>query len=720
MPDAPTPNYHWPPLGERRVIGHPYSRLDGILKSTGAAKYNTDVKPDGLIFAALLTSPHAHARIKSIDTSAAEKLPGVTAVRVIADAGKEIQWQGAEIAAVAATTEEVARDAVRLIKVDYEILPHLVREDDLAKAGNRAKAAGEQTTGDPDKAFKEADVVSEGVYGIPVLTHCCLEPHGQSSAWKDDKIEYWPSTQNVSGIGGDVGKALGVPAANIHVHMDHIGGGFGSKFSADLWGVEGAQLSKSSGGRPVKLYLDRETELLIAGNRPSAYGKIKMAAKSDGTITGWMSETWSTGGVGGGGLSADLFPYVYRQVPNRRINHTAVSTNTGSARAWRAPNHPQASYLTCSAMDDLAAKLKMDPLDLFLKNLSYTNRPEAYKAQLEKAAELIEWKKNWTPRGQGGSGYMKRGLGIGVGTWGGAGHSSTCRVTIHPDGSVEVELGSQDLGTGTRTIIAMVAAETFGLPVSAINVKIGDSNYPPSSGSGGSTTVGGVSSSTRKAAINALDKLLANVAPALGVAPDALDANDRRIVVKGDSSKSMTWDAACRRLGQNKISETAENQPRNAPKEGLNTGGVAGVQMADVSVDTETGVVKMNRMVAVHDCGLIINPKTAESQILGACIMTVCGALMEERIADQQIGRILNADMEFYKLAGIKDIGEIVVHLDITPENDKRGVIGLGEPPTIPGIGAIANAVANAIGVRVPSLPLTPYRVLDALNGRKA
>jgi len=706
-------------MDQRKVIGTRQSRIDGIAKATGAAKYNSDVKPKDMLFAVLVSSPYAHARVKSVDTSAAEKLKGVTAARVMTDAGKEVQWEGQEVAMVAAVTEEIARDAARLVKVDYEILPHLVREDDLDKAAANAKAAGEQVTGDPDQAFKDADVVSEGEYGIPVITHCCLEPHGATIAWNGDHVDYWPSTQGVSDAGGDLARALSVPASNIGVNMQYIGGGFGSKFQSEAFGVAAAQLSKASGGRPVRVFLDRDVELLIAGNRPSGFGKIKVAAKKDGTITAWQSQTWSTGGLGGGGFGAELFPYVYRQVPNRRVNHTAVSTNCGSARAWRAPNHPQASFLTCSALDDLAAKLNMDPLDVFMKNADYTARADSYRRQLQKAAEMIEWKKNWHPRGEG-SGTVRRGLGLGVGTWGGAGHASKCLTTINPDGTVVVELGSQDLGTGTRTVIAMVAAETLGLPVSAIHVDIGDNKYPQSGASGGSTTVGGVSTSTRKSTVNALQKLFERVASSLGTTPDKLEAVNATIRVKGDSSKSLTWKAACNKLGVNKISEMGENDPRRAAREGLNTGGVAGVQMSDVSVDTETGVVRINRHVAVHDCGLVISPTTAESQVFGACIMSICAALSEERVMDQQTGRMLNADMEFYKLAGIGDIGEILVHMDITPENDKRGVIGLGEPPTIPGIVAIANAVANAIGVRVGRVPLTPDRVLAALERRNA
>jgi xanthine dehydrogenase YagR molybdenum-binding subunit len=711
-------DYRWPEMSKRRVMGKRQSRLDGAQKALGKAKYASDINRPGLLHAAVLACPHAHARITAIDTSAAEKTKGVAAVKITSPAGTEIQWAGTEVAAVAATTIEIARDAVRKIKVDYEILPYVVNEADLKKAASRVKPAGEQITGDPEQAFKEADVVSEGYYAIPVLTHCCLETHGLAIQWQGEKLEYWPSTQALSDIASDLGRGLKVPAANIHAMQDAIGGAFGSKFAADRWAVEAATLSKSSGGKPVKLFLDRGVDQMIAGNRPSAFMRAKLGAKKDGTLIAWQSESWATGGFGGGGMPP--IPYVYTNIPNRRLNHSAVSIHAGGARAWRAPNHPQASFLTASAMDDMAAKLNMDPIEFFSKNAGYTARPETYRRQLVKAAELSDWKKRWHPRGDSGTGAIKRGLGVGFGTWGGAGHASQCRTVIHADGSVEVELGSQDLGTGTRTVIPMVAAESLGLPIQAIRVKIGDNRYPTSGGSGGSTTVGGVSSSTRKSTLNALDKLFEVVAPALGAPADQLEAVGGKIQVKGNPAKSLTWRAACQKLGVKTISEMGDNNPKTAPKEGLNTGGVGGVQIADVEVDVETGIVKLKKLVAVQDCGLIINPKTAESQVYGSCIMAICGALFEERIMCDATGRMLNADMEFYKLAGAGDIGEIVCHLEIDPENDNRGVIGLGEPPVVPGIGAIANAVANAIGVRVPTVPITPERVLAALERRTA
>lgn len=711
------PSYNYPPMESRKYMGRRISRVDGMAKASGKAKYNSDVNPSGLLHAAMLHCPHAHAIVKSIDTSAAEKLSGVTGVNVLAKPGTEIQWQMAEVAMVAARTEEIARDAVRLIKVEYEVLPHLVREDKLEKTGNRAKPAGEQVQGDPDAAFKQADVVLEGEYGIPVITHCCLEPHGQTVAWDGNKVEFMASTQNVSAVGDDLAKGLEIPSTNVHVHQDHVGGGFGSKFQADRWGIEAAKLSKTAGGKPVKFFLDRAPELFIAGVRPSLYGKVKIAAKRDGTITAWDSNTWMTGGFTGGGLNADLLPYVFRNVPNRRINHTAVSVNTGGSRAWRAPNHPQVSYLTCAALDDLAHKLNMDPMDLFLKNLNLTARANVYESQIKQAADMIAWKKNWHPRGDKTPGHIKRGLGLGIGTWGGAGHASNCRVNIHPDGSVEIELGSQDLGTGTRTAILQVAAETLGLPMNAIKLNIGDSSLPKSGASGGSTTIGGVSASTRISASAALEQLLQTAAEALGAQPNELEAVDGRIQVKGNPNKAMTWKQACQKLGMKTISVTHAHDPRN-PR-GMSTLGVGGIQMADVSVDIETGVVKINKIVGVQDCGLIVNPKLADSQMHGGIIMGVCAALMEERVMDELTGRILNADMEFYKLAGIADVGEIEVKMDITPEHDKRGIIGLGEPATVPTIAAIANACTNAIGVRVPVLPLTPRNVLNALAGRR-
>jgi xanthine dehydrogenase YagR molybdenum-binding subunit len=368
-----------------------------------------------------------------------------------------------------------------------------------------------------------------------------------------------------------------------------------------------------------------------------------------------------------------------------------------------------------SALEDAAAEIKMDPLDFCLKNMNLL--PEVrrgfYRDELLKAAEMIDWRRKWHQRGDTTRGHIKKGLGLALHTWGGLGHASQCLFTINPDGSVSIELGSQDLGTGTQTVIAIVAAESLGLPVEAIQVRIGDNRYPQSGGSGGSTTVGGVSSTTRRASIDALQALFEKVAPDLNADPGSLEAIDGQIRVKGDPGKSMTWNQACSKLGVTPITISGRNL---RPKDPLMSQGAAGVQMAEVSVDEETGIVKLDKLVAVQDVGFIIDMKTSESQVFGAVIMGICYALYEEKVMDELTGRMLNPNMEFYKLAGLPDFGSIEVHMMTGKIQDDRGVIGLGEPPVVSPGAAIGNAVANAIGVRVPCLPLTPDRVLEALE----
>jgi xanthine dehydrogenase YagR molybdenum-binding subunit len=704
-------------MADRSLIGKRINRLDGPVKATGQAKYSYDKHLDGLLIAKLVSCPHAHARIKKFDVASAEKMPGVRAVLLMAKEGDEIQWVGAEVAAIAADTEELARDAVAAFKVEYEVLPHVVKEEDLTKVGNRVSPSDEKTEGDPDAAFKGADlVVHEGYYGLNTITHCCLEPHGQVVDWKGDQITVYASTQAVARIGADLAKNLSadpemgtVSPGQVVILTDHMGGGFGSKFAIDTWGIACAKLSKKS-GKPVKLMLDRDQELMVAGGRPSDYGNIKVAAKKDGTLVAYQSESWSSSGVGRGG--APPLPYVI-EPPNRKSRHLNVATNTGPARAWRAPNHPQAAVLTMCPLTDLAGKLNMDPLDFFKKNVEMTVRADVYRTELDKAAELMDWKAKYHAPGDKAAGHIKRGVGLSIHTWGGRAHDSQCRVTIHPDGSVACELASQDLGVGNRTVLGIVLAETMGLPIEAVEVKIGDSRYPPSGASGGSTTVGGVSSSTRRASVKAVEKLKEVVAPELGVTVDEIEAKGGFLRVKAQPSKRVAWKDACRKLGTRTISEMGEQPDRDGGK--LNDSGVGGVQMADVSVDVETGIVRVNKMVAVQDVGLVVSLKTAESQVYGALIMGICSALYEERVYDEMTGKLLNADMEFYKLAGIGDIGELVVHM-MTGVYDDRGVIGIGEPPAVSPCAAISNAVANALGVRVPTLPLTPSKVLAALE----
>ncbi|HEY6351181.1 MAG TPA: xanthine dehydrogenase family protein molybdopterin-binding subunit [Candidatus Angelobacter sp.] len=786
MPDENT-KYSWPEADKRSLIGKRISRVDGPDKVSGRAKYTYDLHQPGMLYGKVVRSPHAHCKVVSVDTSAAEKMPGVKAVHVIQGPGSEISWAGDDIVVLAAVDEQTASDALRAIKVEYQPLPHYVDDftepqnvaegngplevrdlvgmftnqvpdpqivqaiqqrgvtfkvteemmgrmrenkvsEDVIKALQSAqvkepqpatspfKKESEQIKGEPDDAFKQSEVVSEGVYGCPVITHCCMESHGSMSEWTDDNHLFARvSTQNLSGLAGQFAQALKIPAGNVHVHQDHVGGGFGSKFQIDRWGIYTAEVSKKAGGKPVRYMLERDAELEVAGCRPSAFARVKVGAKKDGTLLAWESHSWGTGGPGGGG--APPMPYVMN-IPNQRKQHIAVSTNIGPARAWRAPNHPQGCLITFGAIDDLAAKLNMDPLDLVLKNIQLAappndqfHRADTYREELLLAADLIDWKKKWHPRGQG-AGPVKHGVGLAIHTWGGRGHESNCQLTIHPDGSVDIKMGSQDLGTGTRTCILIVAADSLGLPMEQVQLSIGDSSYPMDGGSGGSTTIGGVSASTRRAAVDALAALFEKVAPVLNAQPGDLEAANATIRVKSDPSRGMSWKNACAKLGTQPIQVLGKN-----PGPGdIISSGVGGAIMADVSVDVETGVVKMNKMACVQDCGLIINMKTAESQCYGALIMGIASTLYEEKVMDSNTGRMLNPAMDFYRLAGIGDIPELVVHMMTGKGYDERGPIGLGEPPTVGPAAAISNAVANAIGVRVPFLPITPDRVLAALN----
>jgi xanthine dehydrogenase YagR molybdenum-binding subunit len=434
---------------------------------------------------------------------------------------------------------------------------------------------------------------------------------------------------------------------------------------------------------------------------------MKVGVKEDGEIVAFQGEAWGSGG-NRGGLGARNLPYVFgANLPNSIFKQTGISINGGDTRAWRAPDHPQMCLLTMAALADAAAELGMDELEFFQKNLKFTDREQVYAEELAIAAELIDWKKKWRGRGEQ-KGVLRRGLGLAIHTWGGSPGDSNVQCTLHPDGGVELRCGTQDLGPGSRTVIAIVAAETFGLPIDKVKVLIGESIYPPSGASGGSTTTGGVSTATRHACVQALNKLCEAIAPELDAKSAELSAKGGQLVAA--NGKTMAFADACRRLGTQPVVTMGVKQDK------LANGQVGGAQMAEVEVDTETGIVRVLKIVAVQDCGRIIDLLTAESQVRGAMIMGVCSALYEERILDPVTGTLLNPDLEFYKLAGIADVGELVVHIMDTPEHQNRGVIGIGEPPVISPMAAISNAVANAIGARVKRCPMTPDRVLAALK----
>jgi xanthine dehydrogenase YagR molybdenum-binding subunit len=725
--------YSWPPPQDTTVLGTYQSRIDASHKIAGLAKYTYDINPKRLLLARALGCPLAHCKVKSIDLSAAKKVPGVVAVKALKKVGDEIEWQGELLACVAGENEGAVAEGLKAIKLTYEELEVFVLDSDLkaAEAAGRTEKEGGKVQlvnepGDDDdedeftekelaRLFNESAVVLEGYYGIEAIAHMCLEPHGSTCEWDGGKLLAYLSTQNVSGTAAQFATPLGITADDVTVECDYIGGGFGSKFAADVWGVAAAELAKET-GRPVKLMLDRDTELKIAGARPSGFLQVKLGADKDGVVQVWDSHHWGTGGMQLGGVGQEVVPYVFTP-PNFRRRVTKIKTNTGPVRAWRAPPHPQGCAMSQPAWDDVARKLGLDSYDVYLRNLVNVAKERApvYAEEMKIAAGLMDWKEKWHPHGKGAAkGSIVSGLGMAIHTWGGGGLFSNCNLKIHPDGGVEIQLGSQDIGTGTRTVIAMVLAETFALPVQAIHVDLGSSKFPSSGPSGGSTTVGGVSESSRRAGQDALRKIFELVAAKLKVEAGSLEAKKGRIQVQDDPQTGLSWKQACGLLGLKALEIQGKYEP--GMKTDLSSSGVAGVQMAEVEVDRETGVVKMKKFVAVQDMGLIINRKACSSQVYGAVIMGIAYSLFEQRIMDPKTGAFLNANIADYHLPHLGDIGEIVVEL-YQPESIRaRGVIGMGEPPVISPGASISNAVCNALGVRVPVLPLTPKRVLDTLE----
>lgn len=707
----------WPE--QTKLINTRYPRLDGIAKASGKAKYPSDERPEGMLFGVVLYSQYPHAKIKSLDTSAAEKMPGVKAIEVLAGPGKTVRFHGDDIAIVAAETEEQARDAVRAIKVEYEQLPHAATEAQAMAAGapqvvngGNVRKGRAQTMGKPDDEIKKSEAVIEATYSVPVVTHVCLETHGLTARWDDkNHITAWASTQAVTATANELAESNELPVSNVTVLTEVMGGGFGSKFGADIWGTTAARISKKLGGRPVKIFLDRAQEHLTGGNRPSATGKVKLGATKEGKITALFAETHGTGGVARGAQFP--LPYVY-SVVNFKREHADVFVNGGNARAMRAPGHPEGCIIMEAAMDDLAAKLGVDPLEMRRQNLNPRDfRTKTYLDELEIGAELIGWKQNYKPRGTQ-KGILRRGLGVALHQWGGGGQADKqVSCTISADGTVELKSATQDIGTGIRTVLAMIAAEVLGLKPTDIKSNIGNSTFPPGQSSGGSTTTPSMSPPCLNACLEAREELFKRIAPALPGKPAVADLSlaDGQLLVKGQPA--MSFKDACRKIGMNPISTLGKFS------EGLSSNGVGGVQFVDCTVDTETGVVKLNKIVAVQDSGLIIDKLTWESQVYGGVIGGLNYGMFEERVVDPISGRMLNPDMELYQLAGASDIPEIVVHAYEPPEQKKRGVIGIGEPPTIGTAAAIGNAVSNALGVRVPHWPMTPMNILNALAAQE-
>jgi xanthine dehydrogenase YagR molybdenum-binding subunit len=700
----------WGPNDKHTLLNHRLTRVDGPLKVSGAARYTYDVRLPGMLYARILRCPHAHARLTKFDSAAAAKIPGVQAI--IQTPLKEFLFHGMAVAAVAATTPEIAGDALRAIVVSYEVLPHVVKAADAIKPespralSDEANLEEKEKRGDAqrtDAAFAECDAIVDAEYYTPRIHHACLETHGVLVDYRGgDTATVYASTQGTFTIPGDAATALELPESAVTSIVEHMGGGFGSKFGIGVEGMLACKLSKQT-KVPVKLMLTRSDEFVMAGNRSGSWQKLKAGVKKDGTLIALRATQYRLGGLGDGSQASQ--PYIYR-VRDTYREVFALHTNEDSSIAMRAPGHPQASFAMESLMDELADKIGMDPVAFRKLNL----RDEVYHRQLDRGAREIEWdrreRRERRKAEPDGAGPLKRGMGCAVGTWGGGGNSQ-CKVEVNVsrDGGVVVAVGTQDLGTGTRTYTRAIVAEELGLQVADIVEKIGNSKLGAANASGGSTTAASLSPSVKDAAIKARLAVAEKIAPLLGnVRPEEVSFAKGQATAGG---KSLAWKQACAALPSSGV--TAHGEWRSD----LQARGVHGACFAEVEVDVETGKIRPIKMVHVQDGGLPLNRLTMESQINGGMIQSLGMALWEGRVMDAQLGLQLNPGFGDYKLPGSLEMPELVPIID---DDDKReAVIGIAEPAIIPALGALANAVFNACGVRVRELPITPDKILMGL-----
>ena len=692
----------WGPNDKHTLLNHRLTRVDGPLKAAGAARYTYDQRLPGMLYGRILRCPHGHARVAKLDTEAAAKIPGVKAI--VPAPLTELRFAGAPVAAVAATTPEIAGDALRAIKVTYEVLPHVVHAEPAARADAPKVVADENNVqekaknGDEQKAeaaFATADATVEAEYMTPRIHHACLETHGMVVDYRGgNTATIYASTQGTFTIPADAAKELGLEQSAVVSSVEHMGGGFGSKFGIGTEGMFACRLSKQAKA-PVKLMLTRYDEFVMAGNRSGSWQKLKAGVKNDGTIVALNARQYRLGGVGQGSQAGQ--PYIYRMGDTFRVIY-ALHTNEDSAIAMRAPGHPQASFAVESLVDELAHKIKMDPVEFRKKNL----RDEVYHRQLDRGAKEIDWSRR-NPIAGGNPGPVKRGMGCAVGTWGGGGNNQ-CKVdvTISRDGSVLVAVGTQDLGTGTRTFTRAIVAEELGLGITDVKEQIGSSKLGSANPSGGSTTAASLAPSVKDASIKARMLMAERVAPLLGnPKPEEVVFAGGKVSAKG---QSLAWKQACAALPAAGL--TAHGEWRAD----LQARGIHGVCFAEVEVDVETGHVRPIKMVHIQDGGLPLNRLTLESQINGGMIQSLGMALWEERVMDAQLGLQLNPGFGDYKLPGSLEMPELVPIID---DDDKReAVIGIAEGCIIPAVGALANAVFNATGLRIRELPITPDKIL--------
>ncbi len=742
------------PNAELKHIGKPTVRQDGRAKVTGAAQYTADIRLPGMLFAKLVDATVPHASVVSIDTSAAERLPGVRAVHVIKhvlgnaelrDPSKEtpskfpiVRYTGQPVAGIAAISQAIADEAARLVKVQYQAMPFVV-DRDAARAPNAPQvypaAADEggsagggggaegvpqvgnvhgparKKVGDVRQAFAKADIVVEGEFFTQVQTHSALETHGVVADWKPEQLTVYASTQGTSTVRDELAAIFKLPKSKVRVLTEFMGGGFGAKFGAGNVGVVATELSRKAGA-PVRLMLDREQEHIVS-NRPDSHQKLRLGATKDGLLTAVELVSYGTAGVGTGAGTAGPATNMYKS-PTLLTEEYDVFINAGPGAAFRAPGHPQGCFALEQLVDELAEKLSMDALALRDK----FDENEARRLERRIGAEKSGWAQRHAPGAD--TGPVKRGIGFAQAVWYRINNmDSACEVRVTRDGSVQLLSAVQDIGGGIKTVLAQIVAEEFGLRPQDITIRVGDTNLPIGPPSGGSMTTGSITPAARNAAWQARNKFLEAIAPAMNVASGDLSLQDGRVLTKYAPSTSMSFRKAASQMPTEEIAVRASRAQDYTRGGGRITYG--GAQFVQVAVDTETGRIHVEHVLGVHDCGRPMNPLALHSQINGGILQGISYSLFEQRVMDQNVGRMMNPNLEQYKIIGSRETPKIeIILLEDYLGQSSTDAGGIGEPSTIPTCAAIANAFYNATGKRIRRLPMTPSNVLGVLGKTNA
>ena len=708
------------PQGPRETVGQPVPRIDGYERARGEAIYTADVVLPGMLHAAVLRSPYARARVKQMDLSRAREADGVLGVIGPDDCNvltSEPGFHGDPVAAVAAHSPRLAREALELIDVEWEELEPLLDPEEAVRRKELHDDPRRYERGDVDAAFADADVVVEAEYRTQTVLHNSFETHQSVCRWEGDTLEVYISTQFIWGVRDDIASELDLPPDRIRVICNYMGGGFGAKNGAHAQTFIAIALATQT-KRPVRCALTRREENLATGNRNSTIQRLRAAARSDGTIVALEGEfVNAVGWKGWSGPTYGPMEMLYACENVRTLTYGA-KLNLPPNAAFRAPGFVEGTFGLECLLDELSARLEIDPLELRTRNHADNDlvegRPYSSKNLLEcyRRAEP-HWARREEVRARSDDTW-RRGVGLASQIWyGGGGPPSYAWVRVGSDGRVTVVTAMQDIGTGTRTAMAQIAAEELGLPLDRVRVSLGDSSRGPyASISAGSSTTPSMGPAVRAAAADAARQIVEIAAQRYHLEERVLSLQGGKVV----SSDGGSWplEEVTGLLDDGQILGKGARGPNPTGMQVL----TFGIQVADVAVDVATGEVRVERIAAIHDVGRVINPLGAQSQVEGGIIQGVGHTLSEERLVDPRSGVVLTQSLDAYKLPTIADVPEIVVELlDIPDEHlTNLGSKGLGEPPIVPTAAAIVNAIRDATGADVRSLPVSREEMLRALH----